>query len=92
MKEAHQTQYEDRITADPKILGGKPVVRGTRIAVGLVLEELAHNPDINELLVSHPDLTRADVQACLSYAKAMVTGEEVSPKPPKGARSDAPLV
>jgi uncharacterized protein (DUF433 family) len=56
-----------------------------------VLEELAHNPDVKELLAAHPDLTRADVQACLSYAKAMVTGEEVSPKPPKGARS-APLV
>jgi uncharacterized protein (DUF433 family) len=92
MKEAQRSQHEDRITADPRILGGKPVVRGTRIAVGLVLEELAHNPDINELLAAHPDLTRADVQACLSYAKAMVTGEEVSPKPPKGARSDAPLV
>jgi uncharacterized protein (DUF433 family) len=92
MKEAQRTQFENRITADPKILGGKPVVRGTRIAVSLVLEELAHNPDINELLAAHPDLVRADVQACLSYAKAMVTGEEVSPKPPKGARSDAPLV
>jgi uncharacterized protein (DUF433 family) len=92
MKEARQPQYEDRITVDPKILGGKPVVRGTRIAVSLVLEELAHNPDINEFLAVHPDLTQADVQACLSYAKAMVTGEEVSPKPPKGARTDAPLV
>ncbi|MBV9667310.1 MAG: DUF433 domain-containing protein [Nitrososphaeraceae archaeon] len=84
--------YKDRITADPRIMAGKPVVRGTRIAVGLVLEELAYNPDINELLAAHPDLTRADVQACLSYAKAMVTGEDVSPKPPKGARSEAPLV
>jgi uncharacterized protein (DUF433 family) len=92
MKEAKGPAYEDRITADPRILGGKPVVRGTRIAVGLVLEELANNPDIKELLAAHPDLTRADVQACLSYARAMVTGEEVSPKPPKGARSDAPLV
>jgi uncharacterized protein (DUF433 family) len=92
MKEARQHQYKARITVDPKILGGKPVVRGTRIAVSLVLEELAHNPDIKELLAAHPDLTRADVQACLCYAKAMVTGEEVSPKPPKGARSDAPLV
>ena len=94
MKEAQKprNQYEDHITADPKILGGKPVVRGTRISVGLVLEELAHNPDIKELLAAHPDLTRADVQACLSYARAMVTGEEVSPKPPKGVRSDAPLV
>ena len=81
--------YQERITADPRILAGKPVVRGTRIAVDLVLEELAQNPDIDELLAAHPDLTRADVQACLAYAKAMVTGEEVYPKPPKGARSDA---
>jgi uncharacterized protein (DUF433 family) len=92
MKEAQKRPYEERITADPRILGGKPVVRGTHIAVGLVLEELAHNPDINELLAAHPDLTRTDVEACLAYAKAMVTGEEVSPKPPKGARTDAPLV
>jgi uncharacterized protein (DUF433 family) len=92
MKEAQQRRYEDHITADARILGGRPVVRGTRIAVSLVLEELAHNPDINELLAAHPDLTRTDVQACLAYAKAMVTGEEVSPKPPKGARSDARLV
>jgi uncharacterized protein (DUF433 family) len=88
MKE-DQRPYQERITADRRILAGKPVVRGTRIAVDLVLEELAQNPDINELLAAHPDLTRTDVQACLAYAKAMVTGEEVSPKPPKGARSDA---
>ncbi|MBV9479625.1 MAG: DUF433 domain-containing protein [Acidobacteria bacterium] len=92
MKDVNRSIYEERITADPRIMAGKPVVRGTRIAVSLVLEELAHNPDINELLAAHPDLTRADVQACLSYAKAVMTGEEVAPKPPKGARSDAPLV
>ena len=85
MKEAQipRIQYEDRITADPRILGGKPVVRGTRIAVSLVLEELANNPDVNELLAAHPDLTRADVQACLSYAEALATGGEVSAKPPR---------
>jgi uncharacterized protein (DUF433 family) len=83
MRQAERPHYEDRITADPRILGGKPVLRGTRIAVSLVLEELAHNPDVNELLAAHPDLTRADVQACLFYAKAMATGEEVSPKPCK---------
>ena len=83
--------YRERISADPRILAGKPVVKGTRIAVDLVLEELAQNPDIDEVLAAHPDLTRDDVQACLAYAKALVTGEEVSPKPPKGARSDAAL-
>ena len=90
MKE-DQRLYHERIVADPRILAGKPVVKGTRIAVDLVLEELAQNPDISELLAAHPDLTRDDVQACFAYEKAIVTGEEVSPKPPKGARSDAAL-
>jgi uncharacterized protein (DUF433 family) len=90
MKE-DQRHYKERIVADPRILAGKPVVKGTRIAVDLVLEELAQNPAIDELLAAHPDLTRNDVQACLAYARAIVTGEEVSPKPPKGARSDAAL-
>ena len=90
MKE-DQRLYQERIVADPRILAGKPVVKGTRIAVDLVLEELAQNPAIDELLAAHPDLTRDDVQACLAYARAIVTGEEVSPKPPKGARSDAAL-
>jgi uncharacterized protein (DUF433 family) len=90
MKE-NQRHSHERIVADPRILAGKPVVKGTRIAVDLVLEELAQNPAIEELLTAHPDLTRDDVQACLAYARAIVTGEEVSPKPPKGARSDAAL-
>jgi uncharacterized protein (DUF433 family) len=90
MKE-DQRLYHERIIADPRILAGKPVVKGTRITVDLVLEELAQNPAIDELLAAHPDLTRDDVQACLAYARAIVTGEEVSPKPPKGARSDAAL-
>jgi uncharacterized protein (DUF433 family) len=86
-----QAPYQERIIADPKILAGKPVVKGTRIAVDLVLEELAHNPDLEELLAAHPDLTRDDVQACLAYAQAVVTGEEVSPKPPKGVKPHAAL-
>jgi uncharacterized protein (DUF433 family) len=90
MKE-DQRFYQERIVADPRILAGKPVVKGTRMGVDLVLEELSKNPDINELLSAHPDLTRDDVQACLSYAQAIVTGEEVSPKPPKGVRSNAAL-
>jgi uncharacterized protein (DUF433 family) len=90
MKE-DQRFYQERIVADPRILAGKPVVKGTRIGVDLVLEELSHNPDIHELLAAHPDLTRDDVQACLAYAQAIVTGKEVSPKPPKGVRSDAAL-
>ena len=90
MKE-DQRLYRERIVTDPRILAGKPVVKGTRIAVDLVLEELSHNPDIGELLAAHPDLSRTDVQACLAYAKDIVTGEEVSPKPLKRGRADAAL-
>jgi uncharacterized protein (DUF433 family) len=82
-----QRVYHQRIVADPRILAGKPVIKGTRIAVALVLEELSLNPDINELLAAHPDLTRDDVQACLAYATDILTGQAVSPAPPKGARS-----
>ena len=65
--------HHNRIVADPRILAGKPVIKGTRIAVDLVLEELSHNPDITELLAVHPDLTRDDVQACFAYAKGVST-------------------
>jgi uncharacterized protein (DUF433 family) len=60
-------------------------------AVNLVLEELALNPEVDELLAAHLDLTRDDIQACLAYAQAVVTGVEVSPKPPKGPRPNAAL-
>ena len=70
--------YDGHITADPTIMVGKPVIKGTRIPVELVLEELAHNPAVDELLAAHPGLTTDDVKACLAYATAMVKGEEVS--------------
>src|SRR5437016_13559675 len=78
MKE-EQPLYQERIVADQRILAGKPVVKGPRIGVGFVLGELAHNPDINDLLAAHPGLTRDDVQACLSYAQAMATGKHARP-------------
>ncbi len=73
--------YHDRITTDPAILVGKPVVRGTRIPVELVLRHLAENPDTAELLAAFPRLTLDDVKACLAYAQARVEGEEVYPTP-----------
>ncbi len=56
-------------------------MRGTRIAVELVLRHLAENPDTTELLAAFPRLTIDDVKACLAYAQARVEGEEVSPTP-----------
>lgn len=58
----------DRIIQDPNILAGKPVVRGTRIPVELVLEYLANNPSFEELFADYPRLTMEDVRACFAYA------------------------
>ncbi len=73
--EGERLAYADRIVADPAILVGKPVIRGTRIAVEHVLEQLADNPDLQELFEVYPDLTLEDVQACLAYAQALAAGE-----------------
>ncbi|MBI5880247.1 MAG: DUF433 domain-containing protein [Chloroflexi bacterium] len=73
-------EYSDRILVDPEILAGKPVVRGTRIPVELVLKRLAQDLDVQTLLEAYPRLTLADVQACLAYAQSLVAGEEIFPQ------------
>ena len=67
-----QPTYSHRIAQDPKILGGKPVIKGTRVPVEVVLEYLAHNPDFDELFADYPRLTLDDVKACFKYAQTLV--------------------
>jgi uncharacterized protein (DUF433 family) len=67
-----RTIEQGRITRDPAILVGKPVVRGTRIPVELVLAKLAANPDLDDLFADYPRLTVDDVRACLDYARRLV--------------------
>jgi uncharacterized protein (DUF433 family) len=69
--------YQDRIIIDPEILAGKPVVKGTRISVELVLKRLAQDLSLPSLFEAYPRLTEEDVKACLQYAQALVEGEEV---------------
>jgi len=69
---ARQQRDADRIIEDPEVLGGKPTIRGTRIAVGVVLAYLANNPNFDELFADYPRLTMDDVQACFSYAESVV--------------------
>lgn len=61
-------QSFDRIISDPEILSGKPIVRGTRLAVEFILEQLAAGATEAELLEDYPRLTREDILACLAYA------------------------
>lgn len=62
--------WKDRIVVDPKVLVGKPVVKGTRISVELVIECLANGWTIDEILEDFPTLKREDVFVCLAYAAA----------------------
>lgn len=61
-----------RITSNPEIFGGKPIIRGMRISVELVLSLMAQGESVEALLEDYPDLTREDVQACLAYARAVI--------------------
>jgi uncharacterized protein (DUF433 family) len=64
-----------RITSDPAILGGKPIVRGTRISVEIILEWVASGATRDEIVRKHPHLTAADVEQALAYAASAVRNE-----------------
>jgi uncharacterized protein (DUF433 family) len=61
-----------RISIDPDVCNGRPVVRGTRIAVQTVLEFLAAGDSVEDVLEEYPSLSLADVQACLDYASRVM--------------------
>jgi uncharacterized protein (DUF433 family) len=75
MKEA-MLDWQERIAIDPDILVGKPIVRGTRLAVEFIIDLLAQGWTEAEILRNYPGLTHEDVQACLGYASATL-----SPRP-----------
>jgi len=81
MIETTQTLTEDealeRITVDPNIFAGKPIVRGLRIAVDHVLGMLAAGDTPERLLAEYPFLEPADIQACIAYAHRSLAGEQV---------------
>ena len=64
-----------RITANREILGGKPIVKGTRISVEFILELLASGMTENEILQDYPHLTKDDIHACLEYAARSMKNE-----------------
>jgi uncharacterized protein (DUF433 family) len=63
-----RNQLLERITLNPKVMTGKPVIKGTRLTVQHILNLLAHGTTINEILKEYKGLTKEDVQACLLYA------------------------
>lgn len=71
----------DRITTNPRIFGGKPIIRGRRLAVEHVLSMLGAGDSFETVLEGYPWLEREDLLACLVYAKRLVAHERVEPVP-----------
>lgn len=69
--------WHKRITVDPKVLVGKPVVKGTRIAVEFVVDLLARGWTPEQILHEYNHLTAEDIQACLAYASEVLKSERV---------------
>ena len=66
-----------RIEVNPKIMLGKPVIRGTRIPIELILKKLSQKIEPEEILEDYPRLTREDIQAAIAYAAESLGTEEI---------------
>jgi len=69
----------ERITVNPEIFGGKPIIRGRRLAVEHILGMLAAGDTVETILEGYPWLEREDIQACLAYAHRVVGHERIEP-------------
>lgn len=76
MKENHLLE---RITVNPKIMVGKPVIRGTRLTVEFILDLLAHGATTDEILKEYEGLSKQDIQACLLFAKKSLENTSFMP-------------
>jgi uncharacterized protein (DUF433 family) len=67
----------DRIELNPRVCNGKPVIKGTRIPVSVILEQIAEGESWNSLLAGYPELNKEDIQAAVLYARASLEHTEI---------------
>ena len=73
------TADQPRVTLDPKVLAGKPVIRGTRLSVEFVIGLMADGWTEADILANYQGITRDDIMACLAYARDTLSSEKVFP-------------
>ncbi|MBV9570542.1 MAG: DUF433 domain-containing protein [Alphaproteobacteria bacterium] len=74
-----QEAAQERIVVDEGVLGGKPVIRGTRLAVEFVIGLLADGWTEQDVLANYPGLSHEDIASCLAYARDVLSTERVVP-------------
>ena len=73
-------QIRDRVVINPRVMTGKPVIRGTRVPVELIVRMLSQGISVDEVLNEYPRLELADIHAALAYAAGVLADEEVFPR------------
>ena len=68
---------QDRIELNPRVCNGKPVIKGTRIPVSVIIEQIAEGKSWDTVLAGYPELKKEDIQAALHYARASIEHTEV---------------
>ncbi|MBI2971443.1 MAG: DUF433 domain-containing protein [Candidatus Aenigmarchaeota archaeon] len=74
-----EKDFMKRIVVDPKIMVGKPIIKGTRITVEAIVRRAAQGMTFDEILEDYPYITKEDIKAALFYAERLVAGEEIFP-------------
>ena len=75
----HDEQLLKRIVINPRVMAGKPVIRGTRLTVECILNLLAHGASVKEILQEYKGLTHEDIRACLLFATKALESTEFMP-------------
>jgi len=70
-------QMKVLIVRDPKILGGKPIIKGTRISVELIIRKFSNGNSIDQLLINYPNLSKDQILECFEYAAEILANEQV---------------
>ena len=78
MPQGYGSNMSDRVEINPRVCGGQPVIKGTRISVATILEQLAGEESWEALLLGYPELTRDDIQAALRYARHSILQTEIT--------------
>ncbi|MHC4443128.1 MAG: DUF433 domain-containing protein [Planctomycetota bacterium] len=74
--------YQERIIIDPEVLVGKPIIKGTRLAVEFIVDLMGQGWKEQEILDNYPGLAHEDIQACLAYASQVLHEEKIYPLSP----------
>jgi uncharacterized protein (DUF433 family) len=76
-KQVDELEIMGRITTNPAIFGGKPIIRGMRISVELILSLMAQGETVESILADYPDLEAKDILACFAYARAVLANDRI---------------